>query len=109
MSAGYSMMVFPTFLEELCDLFLESSQYVVAVARVMKEGQNVVGKDVGVGVRAICESTVNKTKQDGRRWQEGRHATNVFSRRLTIHSFNTGASSSGNSIFAAESSRHRHQ
>lgn len=53
------MVKYPTFLEKLCNLFLKSSKDIVAVARVVKEGQDVVRKDVGVGVRSICESTIS--------------------------------------------------
>lgn len=38
----------------------------------------------------------------------GEGATDVFSRRLTIHSFSTGESSSGNSMFLTDSRRYRH-
>lgn len=94
----------PTFFEEGRYFILKNLLNIYIIVRIVEEGKDIVGEDIGIGVgprNEECQSKVVSSKIfcSEIKIANGRVATYVFSRRLTIQSFSTGESSSGNSIF----------
>lgn len=84
----------PTLFQKVWNLALAELANIVGAAVVAEKGEDVVRKNIGVGIGSV--SAMLSVHFRGRSCRKT--VTNVFSMRLTIHFFRCGASSSGNNI-----------